>query len=310
MKKLSLLFIAVVFMIACKNDSKDSSESEQVVATKKPVVYVSNFPLHYFAERIGGNQIDLRFPMKNAGSITNWKPETETITKMQEADFVFINGASFEKWLMSISLPESILINTTRDLESSLLESGNVFTHSHGEDGAHEHNEIASLTWLDLELANKQAEVIANHLMVKFPEHKVEFQTNFEKLSEDLLGLDLNFKELTHTNPSLAVVFSHPVYQYFEKAYDLKGRDLHWEPTYELNHDRKHDIEHLKKDEDFKFLIWEAKPLTETQTKLEEMGIYSIVINPVYSVPENSNYFKEMQSNYNQLSKIFNALNE
>ena len=31
-------------------------------------------------------------------------------------------------------------------------------------------------------------------------------------------------------NPNLAVLFSHPVYQYFEAGYGINGRSVHWEP--------------------------------------------------------------------------------
>ncbi|CDF79770.1 adhesion lipoprotein [Formosa agariphila KMM 3901] len=305
MKKISLLLLSVLFIVGCKNDTKNTPETESAVSTKTPIVYVSTYPLHYFAKRIGGEHIDLRFPMKTSKSITNWKPKTITIASMQESDFVFINGAGFEKWLMSTSISESIVINTTKNLEDRLLESGSLFTHSHGDDGAHVHNELAALTWLDMDLANKQAEVIANHLISKFPEHKAVYESNFKTLSEELIELDTKFKTLTATNLELQVIFSLPVYQYFEKAYNLKGRSLHWEPNYELNHDRAQDIEYLKKAENFKYMIWEAAPLSETKSRLEAMGIESIVVNPIYTAPENSNYFKEMEANYNQLSKIY-----
>ncbi|WP_191963494.1 metal ABC transporter substrate-binding protein [Pseudotamlana haliotis] len=305
MKKISLLVLCLFSLMACKNDKKTSETEQAMITSKKPVVYVSNYPLYYFAERIGGNDVDLRFPMQDSKSIANWQPQSDTVVNMQAADVVFINGASYEKWLTSISLPESILVNTTKNVEEDLLDSGHVFTHSHGEGGAHEHKEMASTTWLDLALANKQAEAMATYLLSKFPEKKAVFKANFDKLSEDLLELDSKFKAVANKKPNLSVVFSHPVYQYFEDAYEINGRSLHWEPDYQLNHKNAHEIKHLVADKKFNYLIWEGEPLEETRAKLEKMNIESIVVNPIYSVPENSNYFKEMENNLKQLQLIY-----
>ena len=62
-----LLTLTTGLLFGCKGEEKSSSKAVSTIQNEgKLRVYVSNYPLYFFGERIGGAKIDLRFPMKSA----------------------------------------------------------------------------------------------------------------------------------------------------------------------------------------------------------------------------------------------------
>lgn len=302
-----LLFLVLLSAFAfsgCKNTSKQENGTDFPAETTKPVVYVSNYPLYYFASRIGGDQLEIHFPAATLTDPSGWTPAADTVAAMQQADLILLNGASYEGWLMNVSLPDSLLADTSSSYTTRLLPSGETFTHSHGEDGEHAHEGTAFTTWLDLSLAGLQAKAVKDALSRIQPALAEDFEANYQALASELADLDNAFRETVAASPGSRLVFSHPVYQYFQKAYGLDGQSLHWEPDTPLDHDMVHEIVHLKKDLNFQYLIWERKPLPESIEKLAGEGISSIVIDPMGGMPESGDFIAGMRQNLEALQQV------
>jgi len=299
-----LLFFLSVFLMgtACNAHEKQASAAEEI--TPK-VVYVSNYPLYYFAQRIGGDEVEIRFPAASAGDPAYWKPVADTIAAMQQADLILLNGATYEQWLMNVTLPNATTVNTSQSFEEHLLESGETFTHSHGEEGEHEHMGTAFTTWLDLSLAAQQAETIKDAMVKQWPVQESLFAANYQELEEELLALDEDFAEVSAQDTTLHVAFSHPVYQYFQAAYGVKGESLHWEPDQPLDHDMLHELEHLAEDYGIRHMVWEAPPLEASVEKLEEMNVSSVIISPAGNQPEEGDFMTVMQANLEALKQVY-----
>jgi len=73
-------------------------------------VYVVNYPLQYFSERIGGEAVEVHFPVPPDVDPAYWNPDILTIQKYQKADLILINGAGYAKWIRKTSLPQSKLM--------------------------------------------------------------------------------------------------------------------------------------------------------------------------------------------------------
>ena len=304
MKKTSLIVAFLICLVACKDKKKDTSEFVSEKKQERPVVYVSNYPLYYFAEKIGAEAIDLRFPASEETDPSGWIAGTETILDMQQADLILINGATFERWMNNVSLPDDIIVNTTRGLNDRLVPLGEQFTHSHGEGGEHTHEGTASITWLDLSLAIAQAEKVKEALQEIVPGKSEEIQGNFQNLKQSLTELDQNYKTLKIDPEKFQLIYSHPVYQYLQSAYSLEGESLHWEPGDAWNKDKKHEIEHLAKKGKKTYLIWEDEPNKETKEALEAMGVHSIVVNPLFGQPKHIDFSEALLTNLQNLQKI------
>jgi len=301
-----LLTLTAGFLIGCKGEGKPSPEATTTSdSVKKLRVYASNYPIYFFAERIGRGQIDLHYPMKSTEDPATWTPEADTVAAMQGADLILLNGATYEKWLMNVSLPDSLLVDTSMGYATRLLPSGETFTHSHGEDGAHNHEGVAWATWMDLSLAIQQAEAIKNAFIRRSPKQRTFFETRYKELAAALKTLDADFRKTTGVEPRPKPVYSHPVYAYFQNAYNLKGPSLHWEPETPLNHDMLHEIDHLKKEQGINTIVWERPPLQASVDQLAQRGIQSVVVQPLENTPESGDFIAHMQENLKALKTLF-----
>jgi zinc transport system substrate-binding protein len=149
-------------------------------------VFVVNYPLTYFAERIGGDHVKIEFPVPTGIDPAYWTPDIKAIGECQKADLILLNGAGYAKWVNQVSLPRSKMVNTSRQFKDQYITTKKAMTHSHGPAGEHAHEALAFTTWLDFELAARQAGAVASAMIRKRPELRDTFQNNFEALAEDL----------------------------------------------------------------------------------------------------------------------------
>ena len=64
------------------------------VAAQERISVVSvNYPLHYFATRIGGDLVDASFPVPADIDPAFWKPSGDDVAQIQAADLIVLNGA-------------------------------------------------------------------------------------------------------------------------------------------------------------------------------------------------------------------------
>jgi zinc transport system substrate-binding protein len=302
-----LLILFILITISCKQGYKNTSSDDP--ADLSAIIFTSNYPLYYFSERIGGELISLEFPASVSTDPAYWQPDPASISAMQMADLILLNGASYEKWLGKVSLPASRLYNTTDGLEDRFIPLEETVTHSHGPGGEHEHSGTAMTTWMDLTLALDQARSVKDALVSKFPHHNSEFEAAFGELEEELSRLDQDLQNITSNNPDLHVVFSHPVYQYFERRYKVKGISLHWEPDAMPAEEQWTELAHILDHHPNSSMVWEDEPLQEIASRLESMGIRILIFNPCGNLPESGDFLSIMKSNIEALRKLYVEIN-
>ena len=76
-----------------------------------------NYPLKYFAERIGGPHVNVTLPVTADEDPVYWVPGIEVIGQYQQADLILLNGAGYAKWVKKASLPRSKTVDTSRQLK-------------------------------------------------------------------------------------------------------------------------------------------------------------------------------------------------
>ncbi|MCP5119336.1 MAG: zinc ABC transporter solute-binding protein, partial [bacterium] len=104
----------------------------------RPVVYAVNYPLAYFAERIGGDLVEVRLPAP-AGK----EPGAEEVAAIQKADLILLQGSGYARWVDTVSLPLSRTVDTTAGFRERYIEIEDAVTHSHGPEGEHSHGGLA-----------------------------------------------------------------------------------------------------------------------------------------------------------------------
>lgn len=268
-------------------------------------IVAANYPLAYFAERIGGNRVQVSLPVPADEDPSFWKPDAKAVGVMQKAELILLNGADYEKWLPRVTLSKFKLADTSVNFKDQFIRIENAVTHSHGPGGMHSHDGLANNTWLDFDQANKQAGAVAEAMIRKRPELKAVFTENLKPLQAELAALDGQLKTLVAAKPGLPLFGSHPVYQYFARRYGLNLKSVHWEPNempaaVEWEGLRKLLIGHLAK-----VMIWEAKPSDEISEKLKGLGLESLEFSPCANRPGSGDFMSVMKDNLSNLAKAY-----
>ena len=198
----------MVFAIAgCSRPDTRTGGEPAVADTGGPLsVYVVNYPLQYFAQRVGGTAVRVSLPVPADADPAFWKPGPEQIAAYQAADLILLNGASYAKWVGRASLPASRTVDTSASFADRLIRSAGVVTHRHGEQGVHDHGDVAFATWLDPLQAIAQARTVRDALVRLRPQNAREFNDRFESLEADLLALDAQLASLG-SNPEFFLDF-------------------------------------------------------------------------------------------------------
>ena len=160
-------------LLACGGGDSQPATSESAAAV--PTVYTVNYPVQYFAQRIGGDLVQVEFPAPSDEDPAFWTPDADAIAGYQSADLILLNGAAYAKWLAVVSLPEARLVNTSAGFENRYISEESAVTHSHGPGGEHSHEGTAFTTWLDPTLAVEHARAIKDAFTERWPDHAQEF---------------------------------------------------------------------------------------------------------------------------------------
>ena len=275
------------------------------LAGEKLNIYTVNYPLAYFAERIGGDLATVSFPAPPDVDPAFWMPDAETIAAYQGADLVLLNGADYAKWTAKVSLPRSRLVDTSRGFKDQYIQQPSMTTHSHGPSGQHSHGGTAFTTWLDLDQAAQQAEAIAQAMTRKRPDAKAQIERNLAALKSDLLGLDARISEITHRAPGRPLLASHPVYQYLARRYGLNLTSVMWEPDEVPSESQWTELEGMLKDHPARWMIWEGQPAAKTIERLRALGVETAVFDPCANRPSTGDFLSVMNANAESLDRAF-----
>jgi len=295
--QIALAVTLVIGFAACGGGTANDQPAEKPESIDKLVIYTVNYPLAYFAERIGGDLVEVHFPAPGDGDPAFWSPDADTIAAYQAADLILLNGAGYAKWVDRASLPSSRVVNTSGGFTDNLVPIEGTVTHSHGPEGEHEHGDLAFTTWLDPELAIHQAQAIEAAISVIRPENEPEIQKRMEKLKSELIDIDSRLAAAAENLGDEPLLFSHPVYQYLIKRYGLNGVEVHWEPDQVPDGYAWEHLEEVLGTHAAKWMVWEGEPLESTVEGLAKRDISSVVFNPCGNRPSEGDYLSVMAGN-------------
>ncbi len=298
-----LLFLFTLY--SCGSSDTDRQRNATEGSGRLPVVYVANYPLQYFAERIAGPVVEIKFPAGDTGDPAYWQPTPEDITGMQASGLIVLNGASYEQWIENVSLPASKIVETAKGFEERWIPLEGSMTHSHGLEGEHEHGGTAFTTWLDFNLAAEQARTLRDGLISRFPDHASFFEDNYARLEKELMEMDAAFETVINQFPDTPVVFSHPVYQYFQRRYGVHGKSVHWEPDAIPDENMWKECDIMLSEHRARWMLWEQEPVPETARRLDDRGILCAVLDPCGNRPETGDFMEVMNRNLSTLKQVY-----
>ena len=271
------------------------------------LIHVTNYPLKYFAERIGGDRVKVELPVPKDIDPAFWKPSADEISQLQTAELIVLNGATYEKWLQTASLSQAKTIDTASQFQDRWLSSKEEVTHQHGPEGEHSHEGTAFTTWVDPTLAIEQVAVIRDRMTTQFPEQADLFATNYKALEQDLTNIDEQIASLVEgsAEQNQPLLASHPVYDYLAARYGLNLRNVLWEPEMFPDEEQWAELESMLTEHPAEWMLWEGDPLPESVERLRQLDIESVVFDPAGNVPENGDFLAVMQNNVENLRSVF-----
>ncbi len=297
MKK-HLLLPILLFLASC---GRDSSSTVETKTNGKPQVVVANYPLQYFAQRIGGNAVDVAFLAPGDVDPVFWQPGDAEISKFQSADVILMNGATYSKWAEKVTLPQSKLVDTSAAFKAQFIEIKADTTHSHGPGGEHSHSGTAFTTWVDFTQALQQAEAVKNALIKVAP----DAEKNFATLKSDLEALDARLLAVGKRIANAPLVASHPVYHYMARRYALNLKAVLWEPETVPDDKAMEELKGILTTHAAKWMLWEGDPAKGSVAKLDAIGVKSVVFDPCGNVPDGGDFLSVMKANVEALEKAF-----
>ena len=300
----TIIITLAVAVTGCGGAGSDAVSTAEKETTEKLVVATVNYPLAYFAKRIGGDLVDVLFPAPPDQDPAYWSPDAEVIASYQNADVILLNGAGYAKWVARATLPSSRLVDTSAEFADRFIRLEGAITHSHGPEGAHVHAGWASTTWLDPRQAIEQAAAASRAMISDRRVYEPIFNERFTALEADLHLLDLQLTAATGSLGHTPLLFSHPVYQYLIRRYELNAVEVHWEPDEAPDGEAWTEIEAILMRHRAQWMVWERQPLDDTVAGLAALGVGSVVFDPCGNRPQEGDYLTVMHDNVAALESL------
>ncbi len=293
MKKLILpILIAAILLVSAAYYI--STKQSRTANSRKVSVIVSFYPLQEWAQRIGGDLVEVKNMTPVGLEPHDFEPSPKDISQISDADVFIYNGAGLEPWTNKITGQlNNIVVDASSGID--LLKTNNTGT------------PFDPHIWLDPLLAKQQAESIANAIIQADPSNKALYTTRLEILESDLGKLDNEFSVL-NSCPKKTFITSHSAFHYLASRYGLEMITITGlSPEEEPSPKKLAEISRLAKENDVQYIFFET--LTENkfaETIVREINGHSLILNPIegltkQELQEGKNYFSIQRENLTNL---------
>lgn len=327
-RKIALL---AIFMLASLIIVAGCASSSVKLEEGKVNVITSFYPLYYFADKIGGEQVQVINLVPTGVDPHDWAPKPQELANLMNADVFIYNGLGLEGWAESFvdSLKQDHPLVTVMASEGVKVitngSSAHSHEHEHGhedeyeqehvdehrqDDHAHNHGGMDPHVWLSPLQAMSMAENIKNGLIQASPDDAALFEKNFALLMDELEELHEQYTEMTRQARTHDLVVSHEAFGYLARDYRLNqvgvmGLSSYAEPSVQT----MRRITDFIQEHDIQYILFEelASPKI-AQTLARDNGIDVLMINTLEGltseqVEAGEDYMSIMYKNLTTLRK-------
>jgi zinc transport system substrate-binding protein len=287
MRRVFAALLLSLAVSACGEAEKTAPAAPRTGRTV-PEVWTTFYPTTYLTERIagrlGGDLVKVVCPLPKDADPAFWQPDAAALEGYQKADLVVVNGAHFEAWVETASLPTSRVVDTALGFAKRWIKLEGSATHSHGPGPAHTHAGIDGHTWVDPMNAKEQGDAIRRALVRMLPAQTAAIDANFAALAKDLDALDAAFRGLGKLPEGRSLYASHPAWNYLAARYGWPIVGLHLDPESAPSDTEVADVKARLQAKPGTHLLWEDTPLPATVERFQkELGLASLVVPPCES---------------------------
>jgi zinc transport system substrate-binding protein len=207
----TIIIITAVFVTAFyAPQNKPEDNKLEVVATF--------YPLAFFAQQIGGEEVTVKQLIPDNTEVHSWQPALADILAIDEADVILYNGVSLDHWFEDDVLPvidssNKVIIETAAGIQ--LLETGQANDHEHV--GLYDPH-----TWISPFIAKQQAQNIYEALTQKDPANTDYYTERWQTLKTKFEELDNNYMSELSTKHKEDIFDSHAAFGYLADRYGFK----------------------------------------------------------------------------------------
>jgi len=187
-----------------------------------------SYPAHYLAARLAGDAARVTCALPPGEDPPHWQPPGALVAEIAGADLIVANGAGFEAWVATASLPAARLVDSAAGVELVTIEGA---THSHGAAGEHSHAGVDPHTWSDPRTYLAQARNVAAALGAARPEAAPAVGGALAALAADLEALDARLAAALAPAAGAPLFANHPAYNYLARRYGLTLRSFDFDPA-------------------------------------------------------------------------------
>jgi len=250
-------------------------------------VVATFYPLTFFAQQIGGEQVTVKQLIPDNTEVHNWQPSLADILALDKADIIIYNGASLDHWfetdvLAVIDSSSKLIVESTKGMK--LLEAKT----KHSD----EHELVDPHTWISPYNALQQAQNIYEALIQKDPAHREYYSEHWQKLKTRLEDLDNRYMTELSTKKKEDIFVAHAAFGYLADRYGF----------------RQHGVIGISADE---------QPSAQVYANLAEMmvehDVYVVYVDPVYpdeSAQTLKNELKRLSARNVEVLKLYFMLGE
>jgi len=285
-KSIRYIIVSIFFLqfFSCSPYSKE--DNQQVLR-----IFAVNYPLAYFAERIGGKHVKVINLIPKGVDPAGWSPGKGDLDKIASCDLILLNGNGFASWVEHAELPSSKTVNTTQMVKDHYLSY-------------RENKAMVPCTWIDFDMAKIQAGAVKKALVKRLPQYARDFENGFLKLYHDLNKLNKKMVLVSDKLPCdvLYLYAARPVYDYWANAYQLRLVNLDWTPGIDTKESQWHELNKLLETKPSNAILWEIHPPEEIRRKLQnDFDLQSVVFNPCVQKPDSGDFITVMNQNLDNL---------
>jgi zinc transport system substrate-binding protein len=224
MNKRQKIFVTGVIIIVLASAFTAASFSilQEETEINKVKVVTMFYPLTFFAQQIGGEEVVVKQLIPDNTEAHSWQPSFSDISAVDEADVLIYNGASLDHWFEDDILPaidssNKIIVETTEGLQ--LLEG-------EPEPGEEHKEPYDPHTWISPFLARQQAQKIYEALIQKDPTHKDYYDERWQTLAARFEEMDNNYMSQLSDKTKEEIFVAHAAFGYLADRYGFKQNGI------------------------------------------------------------------------------------
>ena len=288
--RLAMLVVIPAMLLGCNSPSDKGTENK----SGKIHVMVSISPLKEFAEKIGGDKIDVETLVPDNMEAHDFELKTRDIESVMKNDLFIYNGAGMEDWLDK--LEETVSDSDVKFIDSS--KNSNIIEID-GKQDPH--------LWLSLIEAQNQCKTIMEALCDIDEDNSSYYEENYNKYAESLQELYNEYSEKFKDIEIKDFITGHEAFGYLCRDFGLEQKSLtdlfgEGEATAKTY---KELADYCKKNNITTIFSESSETSEEAETLANEINGNVEAIYSLESSVEGKDYIEAMRFN---LDKIYSSL--